>query len=136
MSKDDSSAADRGPGFSAGEGTTTEAISGVDVPGTSTLAAELLGWADLQLARLEAMSPTSGGVVTQRECTCHPDDNPPQPCAKQYALEECRAMSYATTLATALHAKHYAEVTQWKPLPDLLGVLTQIDNMTAGLKRA
>ncbi len=46
------------------------------------------------------------------------------------------ALGYATRLAIAIHAKHYAEVTQWKPLPDLLGVLTQIDNMTSGLIRA
>ena len=25
-----------------------------------------------------------------RTCTCHPDDNPPVPCAKQYALTLCR----------------------------------------------
>ena len=24
-------------------------------------------------------------------CTCHPDDNPPQPCAQRYALGDCRA---------------------------------------------
>lgn len=23
-------------------------------------------------------------------CTCHPDDNPPRPCARRYALNECR----------------------------------------------
>lgn len=23
-------------------------------------------------------------------CTCHPDDNPPVPCARRYALSECR----------------------------------------------
>ena len=23
-------------------------------------------------------------------CTCHPDDNPPVPCAHRYALIECR----------------------------------------------
>ena len=40
---------------------------------------------------------------------------------------------YATRLATAIHAKHFAEVTQWNPLPNALGVLTQIDNMTSGL---
>lgn len=40
---------------------------------------------------------------------------------------------YATRLATAIHSKHFAEVTQWKPLPNTLGVLTQIDNMTSGL---
>lgn len=26
-----------------------------------------------------------------RPCTCHPDDNPPVPCAQKYALNECRA---------------------------------------------
>lgn len=25
-----------------------------------------------------------------RTCTCHPDDNPPVPCAKKYALSECK----------------------------------------------
>jgi len=29
----------------------------------------------------------------ERKCTCHPDDNPPVPCAKQYALSECREAS-------------------------------------------
>lgn len=24
-----------------------------------------------------------------RPCTCHPNDNPPKPCAKKYALSEC-----------------------------------------------
>jgi hypothetical protein len=27
----------------------------------------------------------------ERPCTCPPDDDPPQPCAKQYALSECKA---------------------------------------------
>lgn len=26
-----------------------------------------------------------------RPCTCHPDDNPPKPCAQKYSLNECRA---------------------------------------------
>jgi len=43
------------------------------------------------------------------------------------------ALGYATRLAQALHAKHFPEVTQWRPLPDVLGLLTQIDNMTCGL---
>lgn len=25
-----------------------------------------------------------------RPCTCHPQDNPPSPCAEKYALSECR----------------------------------------------
>ncbi len=28
--------------------------------------------------------------MTDRPCTCHPDDDPPKPCAKRYALTECR----------------------------------------------
>ena len=30
-----------------------------------------------------------------RPCTCHPDDNPPHPCPRRYALEECRAAANA-----------------------------------------
>jgi len=41
-------------------------------------------------------------------------------------------IAYATGLAKHLHAKHFPHVTQWKPLPDLLGLLTQIDNMMTG----
>jgi hypothetical protein len=45
------------------------------------------------------------------------------------------ALKYATSLALILRDKHFPEATQWKPLPDLIGVLTQIDNMTAALSR-
>lgn len=31
----------------------------------------------------------------ERPCTCHPDDNPPSPCAEQYALGDCRRASKA-----------------------------------------
>src|SRR5438105_1892685 len=30
-------------------------------------------------------------------CTCHPDDNPPVPCPKKYALSECRATAAASS---------------------------------------
>jgi hypothetical protein len=48
---------------------------------------------------------------------------------------ERQAYNYAKNLSIAIHAKHFPEVTQWKPLGDTLGVLTQIDNMTCGLVR-
>jgi len=35
--------------------------------------------------------PERQPVSEPRPCTCHPDDNPPAPCAQQYALNECRA---------------------------------------------
>jgi hypothetical protein len=48
-----------------------------------------------------------------------------------------KALDAAERLAKALHAKHYSEVTQWRPLTgDLVGLITQIDNMTSGLSRA
>jgi hypothetical protein len=41
---------------------------------------------------------------------------------------------YAKSLAESLWRKHFRErAPDWKPLPDLLGVLTQIDNMVAEL---
>ena len=46
------------------------------------------------------------------------------------------ATGYARSLAAAIVSKHYPENTNWKPLPDLIGILTQIDNATTGLTRA
>lgn len=34
-----------------------------------------------------------GPLEEGRPCTCHPGDNPPVPCAKQYALTECKAVA-------------------------------------------
>jgi hypothetical protein len=52
--------------------------------------------------------------------------------------EDSAEVMYAERLATALHEKHYAaSAPDWKPLHgDLIGLLTQIDNMTAGLSLA
>jgi hypothetical protein len=52
------------------------------------------------------------------------------------AKEMEEALKYATGLACSLAIKHYSELHQWKPLPDLIGVLTQIDNMTTGMSRS
>lgn len=44
------------------------------------------------------------------------------------------ALWYATRLATSIWETHYREISpDWKPLTDLAGVLTQIDNMISGL---
>jgi len=46
------------------------------------------------------------------------------------------ALGYAQRLATALWEKYGKErAPNWKPLDTVLGVLTQIDNMTAGMVR-
>ena len=49
-------------------------------------------------------------------------------------IEQARA--YATRLAVSVGARCFPEVPEWRPLPDLLGVLTQLDNMTCGMARA
>ena len=41
---------------------------------------------------------------------------------------------YAKRLAKHLWENHYKKkVPEWEPLPDLMGILSQIDNMIAGL---
>lgn len=46
------------------------------------------------------------------------------------------AYGYASRLAVAIWEKHYKDAApEWKPLNDLMGVLTQIDNMTSDLTR-
>lgn len=47
-----------------------------------------------------------------------------------------RAQDYAIRLAEHMWTKHYREdAPAWQAFPDLLGVLTQIDNMLTGLMR-
>lgn len=46
-----------------------------------------------------------------------------------------KVLDYATRLAVYLHDSHYPEVLQWKPLGDIIGVLSQIDNMITDLQR-
>lgn len=33
-----------------------------------------------------------------RRCTCHPDDDPPRPCAEKYALHECQVAALADAM--------------------------------------
>jgi hypothetical protein len=50
------------------------------------------------------------------------------------AKDEPDAYGYAKRLAEAIWSKHYKTIApDWVPLDKLIGVLTQIDNMTAGL---
>ena len=46
------------------------------------------------------------------------------------------AYRIAKDLACSLYEKHFKDdAPNWKPLPDLIGVITQMDNMTAALGR-
>jgi hypothetical protein len=54
--------------------------------------------------------------------------------AQQEQEQEPVAHYYAKHLAIAIWEKHYKDTApDWRPLPDLMGVLTQIDNMAVGL---
>ena len=53
-------------------------------------------------------------VSDPRPCTCHPDDSPPVPCARQYALNECRAVHGEPT---------EAQIEAWQLLADLVAGL-------------
>lgn len=41
--------------------------------------------------RTTPADPVSAGDAGERPCTCHPNDNPPVPCALKYAYSECVA---------------------------------------------
>ncbi len=49
--------------------------------------------------------------------------------------EKYEAKEYARNLAIVIHKKFYSEVTAWDPYDDLLGLLTQIDDMCSGIER-
>ena len=38
--------------------------------------------------------------------------------------------SCAKNLAIAMHRKNFSNITQWEPLPDTMGLISQIDNMS------
>lgn len=46
-------------------------------------------------ALTEAKAALVAASAKERPCTCHPDDNPPSPCAERYALSDCRRTSKA-----------------------------------------
>jgi hypothetical protein len=48
---------------------------------------------DAVVRAVASLNNTSGVAVDARTCTCHPDDNPPKPCPRKFALSECRAAS-------------------------------------------
>lgn len=66
---------------------------------------------------------------------------------REYVLDQLRqtpagvsapdALGYATRLAESMWRKHYQQIApNWHPFDDLMGVLTQIDNMATGLIKA
>jgi hypothetical protein len=50
-------------------------------------------------------------------------------------VQDDDAYRHAVRLAEALREKHFPENANWRPLPDICGVIDQIDNMTTALSR-
>lgn len=47
----------------------------------------------------------SSADVERRPCTCHPDDNPPVPCPRMYALQDCRRAAALAAEIESLRAR-------------------------------
>lgn len=58
-------------------------------------------------------------VEDTRICTCHPDDNPPKPCPRKFALSQCREAAEAEK-AEPVAKNIAAQVPQWKEDGDRL----------------
>ena len=41
-----------------------------------------------------------------------------------------RVNSYAKNIAIAMHRRHFSHITQWEPITNTIGLITQIDNMS------
>lgn len=64
-------------------------------------------------------------------------ENQPNQYGVVPAVHLNQAHNYATRIAWSTWNKHYREIVQnWEPCGDLMGVLTQIDNMLTGLTYA
>jgi hypothetical protein len=99
---------------------------------------------DLRAAAQQALEALekSRVFVTTREKIKHPEGTEwyderitaLRTALAQQQEQEPVAHYYAKHLAIAIWEKHYKDTApDWTPLPDLMGVLTQIDNMTVGL---
>ena len=70
------------------------------------------------------------------DCQCDSQDALNTILAQNAALraERDKTYAYAKHLAETIFANGKFDAPQWKPLEDTLGVLTQIDNMVAGIR--
>jgi len=88
---------------------------------------------EVKRLRERILSPFSGEPQQAKKPT--PLYTGPSPQAASEAVKGPEEYQYARRLAEALSERHYGGNKDWRPLPDLMGVLTQIDNMTCRLER-
>jgi len=92
---------------------------------------------DLIIDALENSEPNGTGWVHVHEQKHQEALAAARELQQELAKPEQEAYGYAKRLAEFIWEKHYKkESPDWTPLPDVLGVLTQIDNMTCGLEKA
>jgi hypothetical protein len=87
-----------------------------------------------------------GDILRCYDCTETDPPTPVQPAAAEGQGElvesartiakhwQARDYNYAVRLARHLAATHFPDVADWRPLPDMDGVLSQIDNMICAWK--
>ena len=83
------------------------------------------------------------GVATILSCNCPQcgrlmfplKENEESKSASVTGYKPTEEYIYAKRLAKHLWENHYKKkAPEWEPLPDLMGILSQIDNMIAGLQ--
>ena len=62
-------------------------------------------------------------VNVSRHCTCHPDDNPPQPCEHRYAFSDCADAAEERYLRETLAMLQESYAKAAKPYLDRLVAL-------------
>ena len=78
-----------------------------------------------------------------RTCTCHPDDNPPVPCAKAYALAVCRKVAadneaqkrFEEDLEVEMRAVRREEAQRQRREEDEESEHAEFDSQTEGVRR-
>lgn len=70
---------------------------------------------------LPAQGPVD--VTVSRQCTCHPDDNPPQPCEHRYAFRDCADAAEERYLREMLAILQESYAKAAKPYMDRLVAL-------------
>lgn len=63
-------------------------------------------------------------MTDTRPCTCHPDDSPPVPCAKKYALLDCFKARIAHLEALIAEAPHGRGCASQRGILTKRGILT------------
>lgn len=103
---------------------------------------EPVAWAEEIIADLHALydsemiteNDSGDALIRLDAAVCAVEEAEQRHTTPPAAQRQPDAYGYAKRLAVAIWEQHYKDVApQWNPLDDLMGVLTQIDNMTAGL---